>query len=86
MGAPDPFELAKKTKLEQEKLENETKEIKLQQKGDLNQAKNEIETKTKDDFINNWDDQGDWFSPINKLTTTVHFPIPHSLVIYLMGL
>ncbi len=65
LGAPDPLELAKKSKLEREILEQQ----KIQ-----NQTKDE---NNFDDFNDNWDDQRDWFSaiPINKITSTVIFNI-----------
>ena len=48
--------------MEQEKLQNEMK---------ANQSE---ENRTKDEFSDNWDDDGgDWFSsiPLNKITSTV---------------
>ena len=64
LGAIDPVELAKKTKQEQEKIENEMKE----KMNDPNNISN-------DEFNDNWDDDqsDDWFSaiPINKITSTV---------------
>lgn len=68
LGAPDPLELARKTKHEKEIL----KEIEeTTAKSEMINEESNVDNSKKDEFLNSWDDHGDWF-PINKLATSVN--------------